>query len=239
MQMQQMRIEFLILVLTFCMSSCKHHPEEIDLMNAGNNLSNPDTIVIGNNCDENLVYFKNTILPLLISRCAQPECHDEFTQEDGVRLDNYNDIMEEVDAGDLDGSDLWEVINETDPDKFMPPWPNAPLSAQEKQWIRDWIEQGALNNECTTCDSSQFSFATNIWPIVQLHCQGCHSGANPDGDVLLENYNQIKSLADDGRLMNVLHGANGSPLMPYNTLGLPQCYKDQFQHWVDAGAPNN
>ncbi len=39
--------------------------------------------------------------------------------------------------------------------------------------------------------------------------------------------------------MHALNGTNGSPLMPNNTLGLPECYKTQFQNWVDAGAPNN
>jgi uncharacterized membrane protein len=225
-----------IAALMFALTSCKHHPEDSELLPP---LSPPDTIGLGTPCDENTVYFKNTILPLLISRCAQPGCHDALTQEDGVRLDNYDDIMQQVDAGDLDGSDLWEVINETDPDKFMPPSPNTPLTNEERERIRQWILQGAQNNECTSCDSTQGSFSANIFPIVQLHCQGCHSGASPQGDVSLENYNQIKSLAESGLLMSVLIGANGSPIMPYNTLGLPQCYKDQFQNWIDAGALDN
>jgi len=74
---------------------------------------------------------------------------------------------------------------------------------------------------------------------VQLHCQGCHSGSQPDGGISLTNYTEVKTVADNGLLMSALNGTNGSPLMPYNTLGLPDCYKSQFQTWVDAGAPNN
>jgi hypothetical protein len=74
---------------------------------------------------------------------------------------------------------------------------------------------------------------------VDLACQGCHSGSSPDGDLLLTTYDQIRTVALDGRLMNALHGTNGYALMPDNTLGLPQCNITQFQNWVNAGAPNN
>lgn len=233
-----------ILTVFAAVWSCKHHPDLTDIPigpgNAGGNP--PDTVIIENPnpCDPNIVYFQNTILPLLQSKCAQPDCHDQATQEDGVGMFDYNNIMEQVDAGDLDGSDLWEMITETDPDDRMPPPPNPPLTAAERQLIRDWILQGAQNNFCTPdCDPTQFSFATNLMPIIQLHCQGCHSGSTPDGNISLTNYSQVSAVAQNGLLMDALHGTNGSPLMPYNTLGLPDCYKSQFQTWVDAGAPNN
>jgi len=231
-------------MLSISMFSCKHHPDFADLPigPGGPGGGDPDTVIITNPnpCDPNVVYFQTTILPLLTSKCAQPDCHDQATQEDGVGLFDYNNVMEQVDAGDLNGSDLWEMITETDPDDRMPPPPNAPLTQQERDLIRNWILQGAQNNTCTPdCNPDEFSFSVNLFPIVQLHCQGCHSGSQPDGGVSLTNYTQIKAVADNGLLMSALNGTNGSPLMPYNTLGLPDCYKSQFQTWVDAGAPNN
>lgn len=232
-----------LLFVTGVIFSCKHHPDFLDIpLNPGGGNNPPDTVVITNPnpCDPNVVYFQTTILPLLTSKCAQPDCHDQATQEDGVGLFDYNNVMEQVDPGDLNGSDLWEMITETDPDDRMPPPPNAPLTQQERDLIRNWILQGAQNNTCTPdCNPDEFSFSVNLFPIVQLHCQGCHSGSQPDGGISLTNYTQVKAVADNGLLMSALNGTNGSPLMPYNTLGLPDCYKSQFQTWVDAGAPNN
>lgn len=233
----------LLAVVIGLFQSCKHHPDLLDIpLNPGGGNNPPDTVVITNPnpCDPNVVYFQTTILPLLTSKCAQPDCHDQATQEDGVGLFDYNNIMEQVDAGDLDGSDLWEMITETDPQDRMPPAPNSPLTQAELNLISTWIQQGAQNNTCTPdCNPDEFSFSVNLFPIVQLHCQGCHSGSQPDGGVSLTNYTQVKAVADNGLLMSALNGTNGSPLMPYNTLGLPDCYKSQFQTWVDAGAPNN
>ncbi len=183
-------------LLTFLFFSCKHHPDltDIPLGPGGPGGGNPDTVVITNPnpCDPNVVYFQNTILPMPVSKCAQPDCHDAITHEDGVRLYDYNGVMQQVDPGDLNGSDLWEMITETDPEERMPPQPNAPLTAAERQLIRDWILQGAHDNSCTPdCDPTQGSFAANIWPIVQQRCQGCHSGPNPQAGIALNNYGDV------------------------------------------------
>jgi hypothetical protein len=39
--------------------------------------------------------------------------------------------------------------------------------------------------------------------------------------------------------MIALHEINGSPIMPQNTTGLPDCQIQQIQNWIDAGRPNN
>ncbi len=241
---QKTTFSSILIALILAVFSCKHQPETFDeLINGGNsNPQPPDTLLIINEhpCDPDSVYFTNTILPLIVSNCAVEGCHDAITHEDGVRLDNYADIMEEVNPGDLNGSDLWDLINKTDSD-VMPPADNGgPLSAQQKLLIQMWILQGALNNSCQEdCDPLGNSFLQHIQPITQLYCEGCHSGNSPSSNLTLSSHAQIQSIALDGRLMNSLHGINGAVLMPQNTTGLPDCYISQFQNWVDAGAPNN
>lgn len=234
---------FAIVIMLMMIASCKHHPDFLPLIggNGGGVINPPDTIVIINPdpCDPDTVYFTNTILPLLNSNCAISDCHDAISHEDGVRLYDYSHIMQQVTAGSLNNSDLYEAITETNND-IMPPSPYNELTSEQIGLIATWIQQGAKNNACTEdCDPAGFSFAQNIEPIIDLTCSGCHSGSNPSGNLTLDTYEQIKTIALDGRLMHSLNATNGFTIMPDNTTGLPECNITQFQNWVDAGAPNN
>ena len=101
-------------------------------------------------CSADTVYFQNKVLPLIVSSCAKPGCHDAISRQDGIELTSYDKIMAsgEVRPGDPNNSDLYEVLNETRPDKIMPRPPSAPLTAAEKAIIYKWIQQGAKNNAC-------------------------------------------------------------------------------------------
>ncbi len=114
---------------------CRHKPE--------------DQFTNGNPCHPDTVYFERDILPVLRSSCAKAGCHDA-TPEDGVILDTYANVMAtgDVRPGNPGGSDLYEVLIETRPDKRMPPPPQPPLSADQIEMIRKWILQGAKNLSC-------------------------------------------------------------------------------------------
>jgi hypothetical protein len=237
---------FVVLLLAASTQSCKHHPDGFDINtddNGNNGGGGPDTLVIENPhpCDQDSVYFTNTIQPLLNSMCAVPECHDAITAEDGVNLTNYQNIMNQVDPFDLDGSDLWDK-GIMDPDEPMPPADSPQLTQEEINLIEDWIMQGALNNSCQEdCDPLAFSYSVNLAPIIDGFCDGCHGGANPEAGFALGTHAQLVYMVENATngFMNCLNNTNGAPIMPPNTLGLPDCYKQQFQNWIDAGMPNN
>ncbi|MFZ4785096.1 MAG: c-type cytochrome domain-containing protein [Flavobacteriales bacterium] len=227
-------------LVTGILVACQHHPDEIiEDATGGNNgggggTENPDP------CDPDTVYFQNTILPLLVSSCAQPECHDAITHEEDLRLYDYAHIMEIVEAGNPNGSELIDVLYENGNDMMPPADAGGPLSQEQKDLIALWISQGAQNNACIAdCDPAQFTFSAVIQPMMQNNCQGCHSGSNPDGNLSLTNYDQIYASAMDGSLINSLLGTNDYTLMPYQSNALVQCKIDQVQAWIDAGAPNN
>ena len=222
--------------------SCKHDiPVPLPVPPGGG--GGTDTVIINPNpCDPGVVYFQNTILPILVSNCAQPDCHDVITHEEGIRLYSYATVMSSgvVTPGNPFDSDLYKAITEDDTDDIMPPLGEGSLTEEEKGLIFTWIQQGAQNNSCTPeCNPAEFSFATNIAPVIDLTCSGCHSGTNPDGGLKLTNYSEISASALNGTLMDGLLGVNGIPKMPYNTAGLPQCNIEQIQAWINAGAPNN
>ena len=237
------KLFFSFIAITSILVACQHHPDEIIVDNTGNGGGggggNPDPVNL-DPCDPDTVYFQNDILPLLVSSCAQPDCHDAITHEDGVRLYDYSHIMQQVVPGNLNASDLVDAIYETGGDMMPPANSGGPLSQEQKDMIETWILQGALNNSCTPdCDPTAFTYATTIQPMIDNYCTGCHSGTNPDGGLALVTYADISGSALDGSLMSSLTATNGYTLMPYLSNALVQCKIDQVQAWIDAGAPNN
>jgi len=125
-RLQKTHIVFAL--LAFSIDSCKHEPEKSP-------------------CDNGVVYFKNDVLPLVVSRCGMSNCHGEASSE--FPLTNYSEIMTRVEPGELEDSDLWEVINAPEGDSdLMPPVGSVPLNSDEISTIKTWIVQGAKENEC-------------------------------------------------------------------------------------------
>ncbi|NNF01152.1 MAG: hypothetical protein HKN22_00565 [Bacteroidia bacterium] len=236
-----------IIVLFVSSSGCKHDPVELEL---SQNINEGDTTGNGGGggggtvtdpCHPDTVYFTNTILPLLISNCAQPGCHNTISQQDDIILDSYNAIMSSdvVQAFDLGDSEMWEVITETDPDKIMPPPPNNPLSNEQINLIATWINQGAQNNSCFECDTTNVTYSLTIKPITDLKCKGCHSGANPTGNISIVTHADLYTLAMSGQLSGVINKQGTYPLMPPSGGPLPDCEIDQIMIWINDGALNN
>lgn len=241
---------FLLLLMILETFSCKHAPFVIeDDMIPMDTTDNPiDTTIIdtlGVPCDPDVVYFDLDILPILNSNCAFSGCHDAASAEDGVILESYESTMQtaDIEPFDLDGSKLYEVIIETDEDKRMPQAPNEPLTTDQINLIAKWILQGAKDLECDpnagVCDTENVSFSVFVKPVIQNNCEGCHSGNPPSGNIDLTNYQNIKVVADNGKLFGAISWQNGFENMPQGGNQLPQCTIDKIESWIDAGAPNN
>lgn len=233
-----MRKTILIAIFTTSLVfSCKHDPIDEPIIPADNG-TNP---VTSEACDPNLVYFQNDILPLLQSNCAYAGCHGAGSSSGGVDLTSYNSIISTADvkANNADGSELYKVIVDTDLNDRMPPPPNNALSSSDIQKIRDWINQGALNNSCNACDTTKFTFALTINPIIEKYCKGCHSGTAPSGGILLSNYTEVKQQVTSGRLLGSIKHQAGFSQMPKSQPKLSECIITQFEKWIDNGANND
>lgn len=235
-----------VMVLIFTLiGACKHEPVLLTIDEDPNDPTDPvDTT--GTNpqidpCDPDTVYFENTILPLIISNCAKSGCHDAASHQDGVVLIDYFTIMSSGDIQPFDPSDseLYEVITENDPDKRMPPPPASRLTNEQISLIATWINQGAQNNGCAECDTSDVTFTQNIKPIVDLKCKGCHSGATPTGGINLETHAGVYAVAISGQMLGAVRHQQGYPSMPPSGGMIPQCEIDQIQIWINEGALNN
>jgi hypothetical protein len=90
--------------------------------------------------------FNRDIRPLLSDRCFTCHGPDKNARKADLRLDRRDDAVKAgvLDLNKLDQSEILARINSTDPDEIMPPPKmKKPLSAAEKQKMRDWVIQGA------------------------------------------------------------------------------------------------
>jgi hypothetical protein len=199
------------------------------------------------------VCFSRDILPIFNSNCAVPGCHGGTNPHDGVKLDSYTNIMRKgIVPGNPQSSKIYNMITGTgggkdgvdEEDGKMPPPPRNPLTSEQIALIYKWIAEGALNKDCANipiggCDTTNVTYSKSIVTIINLNCAGCHGNVQPQGNINLTSYYNVKKVVDSGRLLGALmHKPNYIP-MPDNNMTLPDCYLRQFQIWIAAGAPNN
>lgn len=112
---------------------------------------------------EKLAFFESKIRPLLHKRCL--ECHDEETQEGGLRLDRQAGWQKgghsgrAIQPGRPEESILYQAIVYLDKDLKMPP--DAQLPAREIALLREWIEQGAIDPR--RGDATTVKAASDSW----------------------------------------------------------------------------
>ncbi|MBU2649947.1 MAG: hypothetical protein KKA81_03355 [Bacteroidetes bacterium] len=197
----------------------------------------------GHPCDPDTIYFEKDLLPILQSNCAKPDCHDAITAQDGVRLTDYNSVMQTGDVQPFDpgNSEIYEVVIETDPDKRMPPPPGSPLTQEQINIILKWINQGAQNLFCDEeeCDTLNVTYTSIIGPMINKFCVGCHNNNNPLGGITLEGYNNLVTVANNGSLLGVIRWESGFPQMPKNGNKLSDCQIRQTEIWIENGTPND
>ena len=103
---------------------------------------------------EPAVSYSQDVKPILEQNCMQ--CHQvggEGQVASGFSMASYADLMKGtrngpmIIAGDVEGSNLLVLMEgRADPSISMPHGQNEPVSKQDIQTIRLWVEQGAKNN---------------------------------------------------------------------------------------------
>jgi Planctomycete cytochrome C len=235
----------LIASLSF-IGACKHEP----LFPKVTNPPGDDTTdYTGVPCNPNVVYFNQQVLPILISRCAiqgqNPGCHSAADHQEGIVLTSYFNVMNTADIQgfDLNHGDVWEVINETDPDKQMPPPGNVGLTQAEKDLIMNWILQGAQNLMCDDnlgpCDTTAVTFSGVVKPLLDSKCKGCHRDGLTNGNVNFTVYSGVAVVAGNQKLMKAIeHTGPANTFMPPGGK-LNNCEISKINTWVNQGYPNN
>ena len=252
--MQQYALLTFIAVIFLSLSTpaCKHEPslpgggDPTDTIgnNPGDTIGNPvDTTGLGVFCDPDTTYFQNQILPLLISNCSEPGCHNEIDHQEGVIITSYQSLLatvENVTLNNWDENKLMKVLLEDDPLDRMP-YNKPPLPQTQINLIAAWIQQGAQNNGCNenygSCDTANVRYSTFVRPLVQARCQGCHSGSAPQGGIDLSGYAGVQAIANNGKMLAAI--TRTANWMPKGGAKLDDCTVKKLKAWINAGALEN
>jgi len=124
----------------------------------------------------------------------------------------------------------------------MPPSPTSMLTDDQIRKIYIWILQGAKHTTCDStatdiCDSLNVTYSGTIKPIIDNYCATCHSGSNPPGGVLLQNYSELVSVINDGNFQTLVFNYTDNPMPPSGKLNT--CKIAQLKKWIADGMPNN
>ena len=101
------------------------------------------------------VLFSFDIRPILLNRCATAGCHGTGSSSGGYSMGNatYSEVRPAVgdhgaiiSAGDADASNLYLKTTTTPPFLALMPLGRTPLSIADQGKIRDWINEGAIDN---------------------------------------------------------------------------------------------
>jgi len=101
---------------------------------------------------------------------------------------------------------------------------------------------GKPSTSATACDTTVTNFSTQIKPILQANCYSCHANAYAAGSgsgIKLQDYTDVKSYADNGKLVGSIVHASGFFAMPKNGGTLSSCDIKIIKSWITRGTLNN
>ncbi len=206
--------------LSILLTSCQHEPE-----------------LISGTAE---VCFDYQVLPIIQSSCAMSGCHDGSGRLEAIN--SYESISKLVTPGKPIKSKLHKVITaNSNSESFMPPKSKGTLSSTQINIISLWILQGANHTTCTgqECDSVNVTFTGSILPITDTYCKNCHSGGEPAGGLILDDYATIKTAVEGGRFIGAIDQLEGFSPMPQGMNKLSVCNIAQLKKWISDGMPNN
>ena len=102
-----------------------------------------------------------------------------------------------------------------------------------------------------SAEDASVSYYTQIRPIFQAKCHGCHQPAKPEGDYIMTHFERMiqggesggKAIlpgnADASYLVELITPINGKAEMPRKEEPLSQIEIDLVKHWIDQGAAND
>src|SRR5438270_7998591 len=97
--------------------------------------------------------------------------------------------------------------------------------------------EDSLFGPAPTCDTAHATYSATIVPIIQNNgCLSCHSSIAPLAGFSLSTYEDVKTVAVNGKLYGALFHLSGFPPMPQGGAQLTPCELSKVQAWIDAGS---
>ena len=102
--------------------------------------------------------------------------------------------------------------------------------------------EGLYGTPGVGCDTTVTNFGTEVKPILQSYCISCHSNSaaiGSGGGIKLQDYADVKTYADNGKLMGTINHSSGYLAMPKGGGKLTDCEILKIQTWITRGTLNN
>ncbi|HTE10408.1 MAG TPA: hypothetical protein VK645_05545 [Chitinophagaceae bacterium] len=99
-----------------------------------------------------------------------------------------------------------------------------------------YTKKDVVEIPCAVADN--ISYTTDIAPIIEANCAGCHSAASLTSGILLDNYDGLKYYAQNGYLYGDISHAPGFRPMPDGEAKLNNCIIATIKKWIDTGTPH-
>ncbi len=89
------------------------------------------------------------------------------------------------------------------------------------------------------CDTLQVSYRQQVLPLLQTSCYSCHDATVRSGNIDLETFSKLQTVALNGKLYGSLAHLPGFSPMPKNDNAFPECEVAQINSWINDGALEN
>lgn len=217
------------------------------------------------------ISYEEDIKPILETSCYP--CHSNSTNATngfgnffgkGVTLEGEDNVKTVI-AFDNQKGYLIENIKHSDGFSKMSP-AGSKLSDAKIELIQKWIDQ-EFAKDVTVPDTTvvtvydtvkvivnvtkidSVSYKTDIQPVLQANCSGCHSGTSSfgisglDANVDINTYENVKTLINfdnkKGYLIENVKHSVGFKSMPQGGSKLADSTITKIQNWIDQGLNNN
>ena len=103
-------------------------------------------------------------------------------------------------------------------------------------------EEALYGTPNTVCDVTVTKFSTEVKPILQSNCLTCHSNSAAAGSgsgIKLQDYADVKTQVNNGKLVGSIQHASGFSAMPKGGGKLTDCNILVINTWISKGALND
>ena len=108
-------------------------------------------------------------------------------------------------------------------------------------WLQScyWDNEEDLYPVVADCDTTNVTYSGTVAIILDDNCVSCHNSSFSQGGVVVDNYDDLKIVVDNGRFWGAINHEGGFSPMPQNLPKLPECELKKIRTWINEGASDN
>lgn len=148
--------------------------------------------------DDGGLTFERDVRPVFVEHCAK--CHGTKTRKADLNLNAFADVRRGGESGPVivAGQPQESLLLEMIDSGAMPPEEEPPLSVEQVDLIRRWIESGAESTSHTSDSQSAEVVYQDVVPLVLRRCVMCHGPEYQMGGLDLREHSLMRKGGSSG-----------------------------------------